>query len=554
MADEQKIRYPGLEQNLPHGNELRVYLANKEETGVTIVRPAPNKVAFRTRMERYPRTLLVMPPITLSEGTVKRVIPPLGIGYIAGYLESVGIPFDILDCVAEGLDTEQLIGPRTWMYGLSDDAIRTELERYRPDVIGISIIYSSDLHSMYRLARLAKEVDPNVIVVGGGIHCSIYPKEVLQESAPYIDFVIRGEGEIRFAQFIENVRCGEIDLAGDGVCGWHDGRMFVNHQIEMIEDLDALPFPAYHRMPMEKYFAFNVPFSPFPRGRRVMQLYTSRGCPVGCTFCASTNFYKAYRARSPENVVREVMYYKERYQIDEIQFADDNLTFNRKRSLELFDQLKVCGLPWCTPNGTMVNTLTEDLLDRMIESGLYQVTLSLDSGSAKTLKEHHRKPMNLQRVPDLAAFLKARGILIHATLVVGMPGETKDDINEGFRYVETLPLDSIGVFIAQALPGSELFEKAVADGLIDRQKARIIDTAQNNIRLSNIDPAALEQLVSDFLVKYNALIRQRDPVSWEKKYRRHRERLSRMCIGNAAPNTDGVIRAAQPAPMENLAY
>src|SRR5262245_20616664 len=118
MADEQKIKYPALDQNLPHGNELRVYLANKEETGATVLKPASNKIPFRAPMERYPRTLLVMPPITLSEGTVKRVIPPLGLGYIAGYLESVGIPFDILDCVAEGLDTEQLIGDRTWMYGL----------------------------------------------------------------------------------------------------------------------------------------------------------------------------------------------------------------------------------------------------------------------------------------------------------------------------------------------------------------------------------------------------------------------------------------------------
>lgn len=553
MSD-QKIRYPALEANLPQGNELRVYLANKAETGLNVLTRPAQKVRFRTPMDSYPRTLLVMPPITLSEGTVKRVIPPLGLGYIAGYLESVGIPFDILDCVVEGLDTEQLIGDRTWMYGITDDAIREYFERYNPEIVGISIIYSSDLHSMYRLARLAKDVNPDVVVVAGGIHPSIYPIEVLEESKPHINFVIRGEGEIRLAEFIENFRNGEIDLAADGLCGWRDGRMFVNPQIATIENLDNMPLPAYHRLPMEKYFAFNVPFSPFPRGNRVMQLYTSRGCPVGCTFCASTNFNKAFRARSPENVVKEILYYKEKYQIDEIQFADDNLTFNRKRAMEFFDRLKECGLPWCTPNGTMVNTLTEDLLEKMIASGLYQVTLSLDSGSAKTLKEQHRKPVNLERVPELAKYLKERGILMHATLVVGMPGETLDDINEGYRYVESLPLDSIGVFIAQALPGSELFETAVAAGQIDRQKARIIDTAQSLISLSDIAQDVLEKNVADFLVTYNATIKTRDPESWEKKYKRHRDRLATICIGNAAPNTRGVIRAAQPAPMETYAY
>ena len=550
----QKIKYRGLEENLPYGNELREYLANKEETGINVFSPSANKVRFRDKMDRYPCTLLVMPPITLSEGTVKRVIPPLGLGYIGGYLESVGIPFDILDCVVEGLDTEQLIGDRTWMYGLSDEAIREYFVRFRPEIVGISIIYSSDLHSMYRLARLAKEVNRDVVVVVGGIHCSIYPREVLEESCPHIDFVIRGEGELRLAEFIENFREGYLDLGADGLCGWHEGKMFINHQVKTITNLDELPFPAYHRLPMEKYFEFNVPFSPFPQGKRVMQLYTSRGCPVGCTFCASTNFNKAYRGRSPESVIKEILYYKDIYQIDEIQFADDSLTFNRKRSMELFEALKTCGLPWCTPNGTMVNTLTQQMLDKMIASGLYQVTLSLDSGNAKTLKEHHRKPVDLQRVPDLAKYLKDKGILIHATLVVGMPGETLDDIEEGYRYVESLPLDSIGVFIAQALPGSELFEKAVSAGLIDRKKARIIDTAQSNISLSNIEREVLEKNVADFLFKYNETMRKRDPISWDRKYKRHRDRLAKICIGNAAPNTEAIIRAAQPAPMENYSY
>lgn len=550
----QEIKYPALDANLPQNNELREYLATKAETGMHIViRPSRRKLV-RAPMDRYPRMLLVMPPITLSEGTVKRVIPPLGLTYIGGYLESVGIPFDILDCVVEGLDTEQLIGDRIWMYGLTDEAIREYLERYNPEIVGISIIYSSDLHSMYRLAQLAKAVNPNVVVVVGGIHPSIYPREVLGESKPFIDYVIRGEGEIRLAEFIENFRRGEVDFGADGLCGWEDGTMFLNPQISTIQNLDDMPLPAYHRLPMEKYFAFNVPFSPFPRGNRVMQVYTSRGCPVGCTFCASTNFNKAFRSRSPQKVVEEIMYYKEKFGIDEIQFADDNLTFNRKRAMEFFDALKACGLPWCTPNGTMVNTLTEDLLEKMIDSGLYQVTLSLDSGNAKTLKELHRKPVNLERVPDLAAYLKARGILIHATLVVGMPSETIDDINEGYRFVQDLPLDSIGVFIAQALPGSELFETAVAAGQINRKEARIIDTARNNISLSDIDQSVLEKNVSDFLMSYNATIKLRDPESWEKKYKKHRDRLSRICIGKAAPNTGGIINAARPAPMENYSY
>lgn len=556
--EKPRIKFAPLENGIPQDNELRDYLETKEETG-NVFTPITSKIyRFSEKSEEWPRTLLLMPPITLSEGTVKRTIPPLGLAYIAGYCEKEGVPVELLDCVVEGRETEQCIGNKTWMYGLTDDQIRARIEKFKPNIVGISILYSSDFHSMIRLAKLIKEINKETIVVVGGIHPTIYPRETLTESfsekeGAAIDYVIRGEGEIRFVDFVKGVKDGFIDLGSDGLCGWHNGEMFINPQREVIKDIDSIPFPAYHKLPIEEYFSFNVPFSPFPRGNRVLQLYTSRGCPVGCTFCSSTNFNKGYRMRSPDNVIEEIMYFKEKYNIDEIQFADDNLTFNRKRSLEFFEKLKGCGLQWCTPNGTLVNSLTEELLDKMIDSGLYQVTLSLDSGSAKVLKEHHRKPVNLERVPDLAAFLLKRGVLIHATLVVGMPGETLDDIDEGFRYVENLPLDSIAVFIAQALPGSELFETAIVSGAIDRKKARtIIDTTKNNIALSDIPKHVLEKKVEDFLYSYNKTIRARNPEKWELKYSRHKDRLARICIGHAAPNTDGVINAAEPTPHETL--
>lgn len=530
------IKYSKLDINIPADNELRDYLANKAETG-TVVHPVTScKIKVREPMDRWPRTLLLMPPITLSEGTVKRVVPPLGLAYIGGYLESKGIPFKILDSVVEGLDNEVMIGPKTWMHGMSDADIEKYIRDFQPEIVGLSILYSTDLHSIFRIAGIIKKVNPATTIISGGIHPSIYPREVLKEAFdengnPTIDYVIRGEGEHRLAEFITNYKEGMLDLKSDGLCGWHKGTMFINHQIHTIANLDALPLPAYHHLPLEKYFDYGVPFSPFPLGKRVMQIYTSRGCPVGCTFCSSTNFNKGYRFRSPEAVYQEVKYYKEKYQIDEIQFADDNLTFNRPRSFEMFEKLKACGLPWCTPNGTMVNTLSEPLLAKMIESGLYQVTLSLDSGSAKTLREHHRKPVDLTRVPDLAKYLKSKGILIHATFVVGMPGETMEDIEEGFRYAETLPLDSIGVFIAQALPGSELYEKAVAEGTMDRQRARVIDTAQSRMTLTSVDGQALEKRVNDFLEEYNMKIKTKNSEMFEKKYKRVKEKMSKMCIG-----------------------
>ncbi len=554
---EMKIKNPILDKNIPQGTGLREYLAGKEETGFGVVKGRqPKLIKIHDGLKDWPRTLMLMPPITLSEGTVKRVIPPLGLAYIGGYLESQGIPFDICDCVVEALDKERLIGEKTWQYGMSYDDIREYIKKYNPDILGLSIMYSSDLHALYSVAQIAKEINPKMIIVAGGIHLSIYPKEVLNEAmnegVPTIDYIIRGEGEIRFAEFIKNYKAGVVDINADGLCGWHEGKMFINPQIGTIQNLDDMPLPAYHRLPMEKYFEWNVPFSPYPRGKRVMQLYTSRGCPVGCTFCSSTNFNKAYRGRSPEKIIEEIKYYQKVYNIDEIQFADDNLTFDRSRSNAFFDMLKELKLPWCTPNGTMVNTLTEEVLQKMIDSGLYQVTLSLDSGSAKTLKQFHRKPVNLQKVPDLVNYLKPRGVLSHATLVVGMPGESIADVEEGFEYAKTLKIDSIAVFIAQALPGSELYERAIADGTIDRFQARIIDTQLNLINLSNIPREYLERRVREYVAEFNQIVRTRDPESFDRKYAKHKDRLRKICIGMAHHNVDGILKAYDSPPLETI--
>ena len=556
---EKKIKYKLLDENIPKTSELYDYLSNKRETtslgnAKTMFQKKKEPIPIVKRSSsRFPLPMLILPPIILSEGTVKRVIPPLGLAYMAGTLKDKKIPYEILDCVVEGPEHEEPLPNKNWSYGLPLKEIRSRIEQVNPDVVFLSIVYSSDLPSLYNVAKLVKEIDRKIIVVAGGIHASIYPWEVFEEAnenGRIIDFIIRGEGEYRGVEFLTNLNEGYVDANADGLCGIGDDFAFKNHQMEVIEDLDKMPFPDYTQLPMEKYFAFNVPFSPFPRGKRVMQIYTSRGCPVGCTFCASTNFNKKFRARSPDNIIEEIKHYKELFDIDEIQFADDNLTFDRKRSIELFTKLKELNLQWCTPNGIMINTLSKDLIDLMIECGLYQITLSIDSGNEKTLKEEHRKPVDLSKVPDLSWYLAEKGILVHATLVVGMPNETIEDIKEGFRYTDNIYMNSIGVFLAQALPGSELYEKVYQGRDKEKKMARHIDTARALHKVSPIDTPVLEKLIADFLYQVNKKLKARDPLSWQKKYEKHKDRLSKITIGSAAPNSDGIIQAAEPAPNE----
>ncbi|MBS1997857.1 MAG: cobalamin-dependent protein [Cyanobacteria bacterium SZAS LIN-2] len=510
-------------------NELRDYLANKEETSLGIIPKVyePDLRTFCEPYERPVRTLLISPPITIPRDMQKRCIPPLGLSYIGAALEAKGMDVAMLDCMVEGYSCEEYSG-NLMTYGLTMEMLEERLKSMpAPDVVGISVLFSTDLHNLFNVTRVIKKVLPRAIVVAGGLHPTIYPKEIfeldqsLNGSQRTVDFVIRGEGEERFPAFVKLLQSGKVDKNADGLVGFVEGEFFCNYQRATIEDLDSLAFPAYHLLPMEKYLQINVPFSPVPQGNRVAQILTSRGCPIGCSFCASSNMYKKYRHRSVENVMAEINQLKERYNIDEIQFADDNLTLNREHSVEFFTALKEANLKWCTPNGTMVNTLTPELLDLMARSGLYQITLSLDSANAKTLKNLHHKPVNLNSIPGLIAKAKEYGIFTHGTLVVGMPGETVEDIEEGFEFVlNHLPLTSISTFIAAAIPGSELYHQSLDKGLITKEDARRIDTTRSKIHLSDIPSAQLEKMVMDFQEKFTTTAKLRDPEEYARKYKK----------------------------------
>jgi radical SAM superfamily enzyme YgiQ (UPF0313 family) len=211
---------------------------------------------------------------------------------------------------------------------------------------------------------------------------------------------------------------------------------------------------------------------------------------------------------------------KEKFNIDEIQFADDNLTYDMKHSIEKFKAIKDEDIIWCTPNGTMINKLTPELVEAMAESGLYQITLSMDSANARTLKELHHKPVNLNSIPGLIEKCKEYGVFTHGTLVVGMPGETIEEIKEGFDYVKSdLHFTSVSAFIAAAIPGSELYHEMLDQGRITREQARQIDTTKSKINI-NIDSNELEKEIENFQSDFMDIAKKRDPEEYMRKYKK----------------------------------
>lgn len=505
-------------------NELRTYLEKKRETSKSdhVSKRVDEYVEYKPPKSNS-KVLLVSLPITIPKYMQKRCIPPLGVSYVAASLEQNGIDTEIIDCCVEGWHIERYSGSMV-TYGIPPEELRERLKESNPDIVGLSLLFSTDIDNLFETSLVVRECLPNATIVLGGLHPTIYPEEMFEldlssNGMRTIDFVIRGEGEKRLVEFTRDLEKGLVNLNADGLVGFVGSRFILNDQTETIQDLDSLPFPAYHLLPMEKYFEINVPFSPVPQGKRVVPMLTTRGCPIGCSFCANTNTWWSHRKRSVENITAEVRHLKNTFQVDEIQFADDNLTFDMNHALEKFAAIKDYDLLWCTPNGTMVNKLTEELISVMAESGMYQITLSLDSAVARTLKELHHKPVNLNSIPGLISKCRELGVFTHGTLVVGMPGETLEEIAEGFDYVKTeLHFTSVSAFIAAAIPGSELYHEMLDAGKITKKDARQIDTTKAKITLSNIDPLALEEMIESFQSEYLEISRDRDPDEYLRKY------------------------------------
>ena len=463
------------------------------------------------------KTLLVMPPMTIHKQSLKRCLIPMGISYIAAVLKQNGLEVSILDAMIEGYEEERQNGEYL-TYGLRDEEILARIEAFRPDIIGISCIFSSQRDNVVKVASLAKRYSPEVVTVVGGLHPTFYPQDILNSSS--VDYVILGEGEHRFLNFVQGY--GRRDFHDfDGISFRNENALVINPPQKRVEDLDAIPFPARDLLKMEKYLDINISLSPYPRRKRVAEIMTSRGCPGRCIFCASCNFWgHRFRKRTVENIIGEMKLLKEEYGIEEFQFSDDSLTLDKKRMKELCKAMVPLKINWCTPNGVFVNSLDEELLELMKASGCYQVTFSIESASPRVLKEIIRKPVRLERLPALVRKAHQLGISTHATFVIGFPEETLEEIEKDFEMAFKLMFDSVSFFVVMPLAGSEMLDKYRDGGLLLEYDLHKVEYKRSILKLDYISSEGLTSLIDSKMRKYNISLMTKHPLRFLKKYGR----------------------------------
>lgn len=325
------------------------------------------------------------------------------------------------------------------------------LEDYRPDVVMISS-FTINRTAAFKSARLAKELDPSTKVIMGGMHPNFLFRQIL-ETFP-VDAVCIGEGEETVVELVRAIEANGPFGGIRGVAYKKDGAVVLNPKRDFVKDLDSIHFPAHY------IYAEDI------RRKKTAHIITSRGCPYGCQFCATTEFWgRSWRARSAKNVVDEIETLVRDYGINFISFQDDEFTLQKKRTIELCKEMAARGVNINWSCSTRVNTIDREQLEWMKRAGCVHIAMGIESGSPKILKTIGKK-ITVEQIEKgfelLEEFKMSRG----SYLMVGNPGEDWGSVKDTIALIKRLKLDVLPPSIAEIYPGTQLYELAKKAGFI----------------------------------------------------------------------------------------
>lgn len=442
------------------------------------------------------KVLLVRTPYSADTRYLAKLADfPLGLAYICAVLEKEGHQIAVIDALIEGFDHEAQQERHLIRYGLPDEELKKRIRDFSPDLVGVSCLFSTQSDNAHNACKIVKEISESILTVMGGAHPSAMPAETLRDKS--VDFVVIGEGEYTMRDLLKRLE-SKADLSAlDGLAFRKGGKIVVNPKTKFIEALDCLPFPARHYFPMEKYFApekFQVP----PRETPAATIISSRGCPATCIFCSiHTVWGRRFRARSAENVLKEIGLLVDKYGVKEIQFADDNMTLDKKRLLAICDGIKerFPRLKWLSL-GVALWALDEEMITRMSESGCYRIYLPVESGDQEVLTRIVKKPLRLDKIPFLLKKMKSLGMEVHGFFVVGFPGETPEQVRQTLRYARKLNLDHHYVYYATPYPGTDMYAICKRNGsIIEEEGYKNLDPRKIHIETPTLPTAMLRSIV-----------------------------------------------------------
>ncbi|MBK7659797.1 MAG: magnesium-protoporphyrin IX monomethyl ester anaerobic oxidative cyclase [Betaproteobacteria bacterium] len=435
------------------------------------------------------RILLIHPNYHSGGAEIAGNWPPAWVAYIGGALKSAGFTdVRFIDAMTNHLD---------------EDAVRKILAEEKPDVIGATAITPS-IYKAERLLQIAKEMHPQAVCVLGGIHATFMYQQVLTE-APWIDAIVRGEGEEIFVNLVRSVAEGRWAGGREAIQGiaYHDGKAITaTVAAPTVKDLDGIT-PDWSLLEWDKY-------KYIPMNKRVAIPNMARGCPFTCSFCSQWKFWRDYRVRDPKKVVDEIEKLVKEHDVGFFILADEEPTINRRKFVAFCEELiaRDLGIQWGI--NTRVTDILRDeaLLPLYRKAGLIHVSLGTEAAAQLKLDLFNKETTVAQNKKAIK-LLRDAGIVVEAQFIVGLENETVETLEETYRMAQDWKPDLANWAMYTPWPFSDLFQEL-------GDKVEIFDFEKYNFVTPIIKPAAMDrsQLLDRVMHNYRRFYMQKALFSY----------------------------------------
>ncbi|MBN1622344.1 MAG: radical SAM protein [Endomicrobiales bacterium] len=374
----------------------------------------------------------------------KGFIPPMGIMSIYSYLRSKGKDVRFID---------------TQFGDFTENDIRKILSEDKEiKVVGMSA-FTPTAYFTFRMAKICKEIRPDIKVVLGGFHASILPERSLRE-CPWVDYIVLREGELTFLELVDKIEKNESPDDVDGICYLKDGMFVSNKPRCFIENLDDLPYSSYDEIDISRYLPHPTQYKVLPN----FPFLTQRGCPYNCAFCnAGIVHGKKVRSFSTDRVVSELELLTKQYGARGVYFQDSTFTINKAYVRELCQKLISKGIKLKWACNTRCDRVDVELLELMKRAGCWMINYGVESANQKSL-DMLKKGITIEQVEKSISDTKRVGIDMTCNFILCIPGENAEMVENTIKFSKKLFPDIALFWLPIPFPGTELEDLCKKDG------------------------------------------------------------------------------------------
>jgi radical SAM superfamily enzyme YgiQ (UPF0313 family) len=398
---------------------------------------------------------------------------PLGIEYIGAKTQQAGYSVQVLQ-----------------QRELTDDELVQEVLKFKPDVIGFSVVTCTYDRAL-QISKKIKKLCPKVFTVFGGYHATAMPG-ICKENT--IDFVVIGEGEETFLELVQSLGSGKNPSGVKGV-GFQNEKLVITPYRERFSDLNNLPFPIREKKILEECKLESLTWPLSSDQKCVAQILFSRGCSFACTFCCSPSLWgNQIRYRTPKNVIDEIKYLKREFGTNYFFFADLTFNLSRKKVYELCSEfikseLEAKWYSMCRPEN-----IDQEIISLMEKAGCTKIAYGIDGLNDATLKKiKPKQQITMEIIRQSLSITQASSIISRAFIIIGYPWETKEELLFAKELIKTLPIDDLRIAILTPLPGSIMYKKFKKERILLHEDFSKYTTEECVIKLKDMEREELDE-------------------------------------------------------------